>query len=133
MDVQLEKNGDTKIKFIKLDDTEFKEINLDISCINSQEEIVEMINNLNLEEKNLYKVILEGNTNAKFNIKEIIKLISKEKILKIKDASKTKYDINKIVEQDNLKGIFIQELLSKKEYSNEEIENAIKIGLQLFE
>ena len=94
---------------------------------------MEMINNLNLEEKNLYKVILEGNTNAKFNIKEIIKLISKENILKIKDASKTKYDINKIVEQDNLKGIFIQELLSKKEYSNEEIENAIKIGLQLFE
>ena len=131
--MQLEKNRDTKIKFIKLDDTEFKEINLDISCINSQEEIVEMINNLNLEEKNLYKIILEGNTNVKFNTKEILKLIAKDNILKIKDDTKTRYDIDKIAEQDNLKGIFIQELLSKKEYSNEEIENAIKIGLQLFE
>jgi hypothetical protein len=135
-DVKLEKNNEKIIKFIKLDETEFKLIDLNISDINSQEEVVEMIDKLNLGDKNFYKIILQGNSDVKIFTKEILKLISKENVLKIEDNTKTKYDIDKIAKQDNLKGIFIQELLKQKEngaYSTEEIEDAIKIGLQLFE
>ncbi len=136
LDVKIEKNNEKIIKFIKLDETEFKLIDLNISDINSQEEVVEMIDKLNLGDKNFYKIILQGNSDVKIFTKEILKLISKENVLKIEDNTKTKYDIDKIAKEDNLKGIFIQALLKQKEngaYSTEEIEDAIKIGLQLFE
>jgi len=48
----LNKN-DLKIEFIKLDDKEFKEINLDISEINTIEELIEKVNEIQLEENNL--------------------------------------------------------------------------------
>ena len=136
LDVKIEKNNEKIIKFIKLDETEFKIIDLNISEVNSQEEVVEMIDKLNLGSKNFYKIILQGNSDVKIFPKEILKLISKENVLKIEDNTKIKYDIDKIAKQDNLKGIFVQELLKQKEngmYSTEEIEDAIKTGLQLFE
>ena len=40
---------------------EFAEINLDISEINSEEELIEKINTINLDENKFYKIILIGN------------------------------------------------------------------------
>ncbi len=135
LDVNLEKNKIENIKFIKLDDRIFEEIKLDISELNSQEEIIEKINELNLEEKNNYKIILIGNKKQEINTKEILNLISKDNILKIYDETEIEYDIEKIIEQDNLKGLFLKELLGeleKEKYSQEEIKETIKRGLQLF-
>ena len=75
LDIELEKNKIANIKFIKLDERIFEEIKLDISEFNSQEEIIEKINELNLEETNNYKIILVGNKKTEINKKEIIKLI----------------------------------------------------------
>ena len=135
LDVDLEKNKINNIKFIKLDERIFEEINLDVSKLNSQEEIIEKINELNLEEKNNYKIILIGNKRTEINTKEIIKLVSHDNILKIYDETEVEYEIEKIIEQDNLKGLFVKELLSEinnEQYSEEEIKKILKMGLQLF-
>ena len=131
MEVEIQKNK-LDIKFIKLDETEFVEKDIDISDIYTEEELIEKINNEKIEEKKLYKIILTGNKNIEINKRKILKILNKKNILKIKDETKVQLDIKNISEQNNLKGYFIQELLKLKEekdYSEEEIDNAIEIGL----
>ena len=129
----IEKNK-LELNFIKLDEREFREIDLDISDINSEEELIEKINNLNLCENSENKIILIGNRNFEIKINNILKLIQNEKIIKIKDNTKIKYDLEEIAKQNNLRGIFVKKLLEKLEtgeYSKEEIMQAIEIGLSL--
>ena len=131
MEVEIQKNK-LDIKFIKLDETEFVEKDIDISDIYTEEELIEKINSEKIEEKKLYKIILTGNKNIEINKRKILKILNKKNILKIKDETKVQLDIKNISEQNNLKGYFIQELLKLKEekdYSEEEIDNAIEIGL----
>lgn len=129
----IEKNK-LELNFVKLDEREFREINLDISEINSEEELIEKLNNLNLCENSENKIILIGNRNFEIKINNILKLIQDEKIIKIKDNTKIKYDLEEISKQNNLRGIFVKKLLEKLEtgeYSKEEIMQAIEIGLSL--
>ena len=49
-----------EIAFIPADNREFKEFEFDITNINDEEELIEKINNLQLNIKDLYKVILIG-------------------------------------------------------------------------
>lgn len=132
LDVNLEKNK-LEINFEKLDETQFKEINLDISDIYSEEELIEKINEIKLEKNNYYKIILKGNKNIEINTNKILKIINKKNILKIKDFTKLNFDLEKIKKENNLKSYFIKEIEKiKKEnnYTDEEIESAIEIGLQ---
>ena len=132
LNVNLEK-GKLEINFEKIDEKEFAEINLDISEINSEEELIEKINTINLDENKFYKIILIGNKKIEINKNKIIKIINKKNILKIKDLSKIELDLNKIKEENNLKSFFIKEVLEMQKennYTDEEIENAIQIGLQ---
>lgn len=141
LDIILEKNNinkeenknKIKINFIKLDNRIFEEINLDISEINSEEELIEKINSIKLEENNLYKIILTGIKNIEINKNEINKLIEKNNIIKIKDKTEIKYNLNKLAEQKNLKGIFVKKILEKENLDEEELKMAIEIGLKLFE
>ena len=132
LDINLEKNK-LEINFEKLDDTEFKEININISEIFSEEELIEKINEIKLEENNYYKIILKGNKNIEINTNKILKIINKKNILKIKDFTKLNFDLEKIKKENNLKSYFIKEIEKiKKEnnYTDEEIESAVEIGLQ---
>lgn len=134
LDVILEKNKNKiKINFIKLDNRIFEEINLDISEINSEEELIEKINSIKLEENNLYKIILTGIKNIEINKNEINKLIEKNNIIKIKDKTEIKYNLNKLSEQKNLKGIFVKKLLERENLDEEDLKMAIEIGLKAFE
>lgn len=131
LDVELIKNK-LKINFIKLDKRIFEEKELNINLINSEEELIEIINKLNLNENIMYKLILIGIKKIKININEIIKLINQKNILKIKDLSKPDYDLDKLANQNNLKGIFVKEMIKKMDsglYDKTEVEKAIEIGL----
>jgi len=143
LDVSLEKNNYSekinKINFIKLDNRIFEEKNIDISEINSQEELIEKINSIKIDENNFYKIILIGIKNIDIKINEIFKLITNKNILKIKDKTEIKYNFDKLSEQKNLKGIFVKKIIEKIEKNNlnsanlEEIKKAIEIGLKAFE
>ena len=119
--------------FIKLDDREFVELQKNVQVFNSQEDLIENINNLNLNDNFLYKIILMGKRNFEIDIKEILKLLSKENILKIKDLTEIAYDLEEIAKENTLKGIFVKEALERLEkgdFSKEEIAKAIEIGLK---
>ena len=130
-DINKQKN---QIEFIKLDNRIFVEKEIDISEINSQEELIEIINQLNFESNMEVKIILIGKRNFEININNIFKLIKNNQIIKIKNNTKIKYNLEEISKENNLRGIFVKKLLEKKEqgiYSEDEIMKAIEIGLEV--
>ncbi|MGN1310739.1 MAG: exonuclease SbcCD subunit D [Clostridia bacterium] len=130
-DVSLSKDN-LEINFVKLDERIFEEKSIDITEINTQEELIEFINNIYIEENVMIKLILIGTRNFEIEENKILKLISNKNILKIKNKTKLNYNLEEISKQNNLKGIFINEmlgLLNDDEYDKEIIEKAIEIGL----
>lgn len=126
-------NEKIDIEFIKLDDKEFKELELDITNINEPEELLEKIEELNLNENDLYKIILKGNRNFEINTYKLYKQIETRNIIKVKDKTKIGYDLNKIANTTTLKGIFAEEMLNKLNDENidkEILEKAIEIGME---
>ena len=131
----IEKNS-LKLEFIKIDSKEFKEMELDITNIESEEELIENINNLELDD-NFYKIILVGKRNFDINTQEILKFIEQENIIKIKNHTTIKYDIEQIANNTSLKGIFAKNILNKinkEDTTKEEKEkllNAFEIGMEV--
>ena len=124
------------LKFIPLDETEFKLYDLDVTEIISKEELIEKINELSFEENNLIEIILTGKRNFEIDRYELYKLISNDKIIKIKNKTKINYDLEKLSNDTTLKGLFTKEMfrkLSDENISNEEkeiIEKAVEIGME---
>lgn len=130
---EIEKNK-TKIEFIPLDETYFEEIELDISEINSEEELIEKINEIKIQKNKFIKIILIGKRKFEIQKNKIIKLIENKNILKIKDNTKINYELENLAKENNLKGIFVRNMLKKLEENKdqkEEIEKAIEIGLEV--
>lgn len=122
---------ENKLKFIKLDDMEFEKKELDCTEIESVEELIEKINLLNLNKNNLYEIILTGKRNFEINTYEIAKQIQNKNILKIKDNTSIKIDLEELAKQKSLKGIFVKNMLEKMNEENKEtILKAIEIGLE---
>ena len=146
LDVVLEKNNNekifenklnnTKINFIELDNRTFEELNYDISEINSEEELIEKINLLKINKNNFYKIKLIGKKNINIYTNKICKLINNKNILKIKDETEIKYNLDELIKQKNLKGIFTKKMIQKKnnsDFDEERIKKIIEIGLEAFE
>lgn len=126
-------NKKIEVEFVKLDEKEFKEIQIDITNINEPEELLEKIEGLELNEKDLYKIILVGNRNFEINTYKLYKQIETRNIIKLKNKTKIGYDLNKIANTTTLKGIFASEMLNKLEDENidkEIIEKSIEIGIE---
>ncbi len=101
-------NKELNKKFIKIDEREFVEYELDVSNILSEEELIEKINSIEGENK-LFKIILVGYRNFPININ--IKLINKN-IIKIKNNTKIKVEYKE--NNSTLKGLFIKKLNERK-------------------
>ena len=131
IDVSLEKNK-LDIKFVKLDNTEFVEKKIDLSQITTEEEVIETIKNQEFEANKLYKIVLTGCKNMEINTKKISSLLENKNIIKIKDETKMKYDIEKIAMENNLKGYFVREALQMQKdnnYTDDKTNRIIEIGL----
>ena len=125
-----------KINFIKLDNRIFEEKNINISEINSEEELIEKINSTEINENIFCKIILTGTRNIEINCNEICKLVTNKNVLKIEDKTETKFDFDQLATQNNLKGIFVKKMLDKlkdEKYNQEVIKRAIEIGLKSFD
>ncbi|MBR3614549.1 MAG: DNA repair exonuclease [Clostridia bacterium] len=121
------------IDFIRLDERKFEEIQFKVDDFSSKEDLIDRILNLNLDDMNLYKLILIGNRNFEINTREILRVVARENVLKIKDCTKINYDLEELSKQKNLKGIFIKEVLdmyNKGLCTEEEYQKAIEIGLE---
>lgn len=128
-----------KLEFVPLDEKEYKIINLDITDINSKEELIEKIMELEINENEYIEIKLKGNRNFEINKYELLKLILDNKIIKIKDETKIAYDLDKLSNETTLRGLFIKEMkekLNNSDISEEEkeiIEKGIEIGLYVLE
>lgn len=126
-------NGKLDVEFIKLDEKEFRELEINITNLRTPEELLEQIQELELNESDLYKIILKGNRNFEINTYKLYKQIETRNIIKIKDKTKIGYDLNKIANNTTLKGIFAKEMLNKLNDENidkEILEKAIEIGME---
>ena len=125
-----------KLEFIPLNNIEFKLEEIDVTDIKSKEELIEKINEIKILEKNLIEIILIGKRNFEINKYEILKLISNEKIIKIKNKTKINYDLEKLAKETTLKGLFAKKMLEKLNDKNltdkeiEVIEKAVEIGME---
>ena len=121
-----------KYEFVKLDDTEFTKLEQNVDKLYEKEDLIEKLNELKLDENKLYEIELVGNRNFEINTREIFKFITNNNILKLKDNTKIKYNLDELKNEKTLKGLFVKEMLKKLEdniYSEEEINKAIEIGL----
>jgi len=78
------------------------------------------------------KLIIVRIRKIEIKTNKILKLISQKNILKIKDETKLNYNLEELSKQNNLKGIFINEMLNLLNENKEDrdvIEKAIEIGL----
>ena len=128
------KAGRVLTEFIKLDDREFIEFELNVEPFSAKEDLIEHILALNLNSNNVYKIVLCGNRNFDIDVREILKLVNLENVLKIKDITKLSYNLEEIAKENNLRGLFVKEALRMIEigkYSEEEIQKAIEIGLEV--
>ena len=131
-------NKKLTIKFIPIETTEFEEIELNITEIISKEELIEKINEINLEENKLYKIILNGKRNFEIDTHELYKYNLNEKIIKIKNKTKPNYNLEKLANETTLKGLFIKEILNRlnkcqTEEERKTLEKALEIGMSVLE
>ena len=135
---EIEKNK-INLEFIPLNETEFIEINLDVTDIISKDELIEKINELEIGEAQFAKIILIGKRNFEIDRYELYKFTKNERIIKIKDHTKINYNLEKLANNTTLKGIFASEMLEKlknndlQEDEIQIIEKAIEIGFEALE
>ena len=121
-----------RIKFIPLDDAEFKKEDIDISNLNSEEELIEKINDTQKEKNAYYEYIFVGEKSFEIDSNKIIRQINNKHVIKLKDESKLHVNLEEIAKENNLRGIYVKELLNQinaDESNKEEIYRIIEIGL----
>ena len=127
-----EKTKDLSTKFVVLDDKEFVEIDLDVSNINSIEEFIEYINTIKVDRDKYYKIVLTGTKNIEMDVNELIKYVNDKNIIKLKDKTRIKYNLENISKEQSLRGIFVDELLKQiNDENKEQILESIYIGLSM--
>ena len=124
-------------EFIPLSENNFEEIEFDVTECISKDELIEKINELEIPENSLVKIILIGKRNFEIDKYEIYKFITNEKIIKIRDHTKIQYDLKNIANSYTLKGLFAKEILKEKETAKDEeleiIEKAVEIAFEALE
>lgn len=122
---------DNKVRteFIKADEREFIEIDVDVSDIYSEEDLIEKLNLIDTD-NNLYEINLIGYRNFIINID--LKLIQKN-IIKIKDYTELKIEIKE--NNNTLKGISLKKLnekLKNSEINKKEYDEILEIIIKIF-
>lgn len=127
----IDENKTLEIAFVLVDKKKFEEVELKVDDILSKEELIEKINTREWKENCYDKIILTGKRNFEIEPLEILKYVTIKNVIKIKDETTLKLDLEKIAKEESLRGIFVKNLLEKKtEENKEKILKAIEIGLE---
>lgn len=130
------KKGQVEKRFIKIDEEEFKEIEINIEECFAKEDLIEKINKIQIKENQYVKIILVGNRKFEIDTYEILKLIENDRIIKVKNKTKIEIDLEKLSNENTLKGLFLKEIKEEIEkgnidsVQNEIIEKSIEIALE---
>lgn len=131
---QLEKNK-LQAQFIPLKIKTFEESTIDISELNSEEDLIQKLNEQSLESEKFYKIILTGEEKFHINVNKIMKYIENDSIIKLQIETKKQFEITQIANHDNLIGLFAKNILNKIENSSEDekekLLQAFEIGMEI--
>ncbi|AYE34795.1 metallophosphoesterase family protein [Clostridium septicum] len=129
--------GAVDLKFIKTSKRNYYVEEIDITNSIGYEEIKSVILDSidrDKRESNLYKIILTGELDDSFNLREEI-VLDKIKddfyFVKVIDKTEIKVDYSEISKDFSVKGLFVKKLLEKLEQSNDEESEIIKMSLKL--
>ncbi len=115
---EIQKNLEPKIQFIKIDEKEFIEKEIDVTTILSKEGLIEKINEELILDNQFAKIILIGKRNFEIEIYELYKIIQNPRIIKIKNNTKINFNLEQISNQNTLKGLFAKEIYQKISLDN---------------
>ena len=93
--------------------------------------MIEKLNNTKFDYDKFYKIILIGKKNFEINIKEILELTKHQSIIKIKDNTSIKFNMEEIAEQISLKGLFAKKIMQR--INSEESEENKQKAIEAFE
>ena len=82
------------------------------------------------------KIILIGKRKFEINIYDLYKMNLNTNIVKIKDNTKPDINVEALSKENNLKGLFVKEILQeieKGEIDKSTLENVLEIGLDILE
>ena len=127
-----------EVSFLIVDKREFIVNEIDCTQFNTIDELIECINNVKTEDDNFYEIEIIGRRNFEINIYELKRMITNERILKVKNSTKLNYNLEEISNEATLKGLFAKEMLERLEHAKtieerEIIEKGIEIGLEVLE
>lgn len=128
--------GKLELEFIPVDNKEFVVKEIDVTSILDLDELATEINNIEFNENIYYKISLIGKRNFEIDLYKLNKLIVNSNVIKIKDYTKMNYDLEKLSNENTLKGLFVKEILEKMNENpdDEEIlEKALEIGFEILE
>lgn len=132
---EISEQKELKLKFIPVKEKTFAEKEIDISLLNSEEDLIEKIREENLEENKFYKIILTGKRNFDFDESKILDILNIQNIIKIRNQTQIKYDIEETAKQVSLKGLFAKQILDQTNQANEEekqkLLEAFEIGMDI--
>lgn len=130
---QIKDNKEITTEFIPLDTKEFIREKVEVDGVRSKEELIEKINNRSIEPNKYVEIILVGKREFEIDVYSIYPYLEKHNIIKIKDQTGMKIELEEIAKQSTLKGIFVKNMLEKMEeegQNKEKIQKAIEIGLE---
>ena len=117
-------------EFIKADDREFIVEDLDVSNIESEDELIEILNEIDTKD-DLYEINLIGKRKASLDIN--IKLVQ-ENIIKIKDSTEFEVNFENKRNEKTLTGFFIKNLkekLENGEITEEQYKKVLEVGYKI--
>ena len=132
---EISEQKELKLKFIPVKEKTFEEKEIDISLLNAEEDLIEKIREENLEENKFYKIILTGKRNFDFDESKILDILNIQNIIKIRNQTQIKYDIEETAKQISLKGLFAKQILDQTNQANDEekqkLLEAFEIGMDI--
>lgn len=132
---EISEQKELKLKFIPVKEKTFEEKEIDISLLNSEEDLIEKIREEKLEENKFYKIILTGKRNFDFDESKILDILNIQNIIKIRNQTQIKYDIEETAKQISLKGLFAKQILDQTNQANDEekqkLLEAFEIGMDI--
>lgn len=120
-----------QLKFIEIETKTFEEKEINITDVESNETLIEKLNDTKFDDNKFYKIILIGKKDFEINIKEILELTKHQNIIKIKDNTSIKYNMEEIAEQISLKGLFAKKIMQR--INSEESEENKQKAIEAFE
>lgn len=123
-------------EFMPVDNSEFIVKEIDVTDMIDLDELASAINEIGFENNKYYKVSLVGKRSFEIDLFLLKKLILNSNIIKIKDYTKMNYNLERIMNEDTLRGLFVKEIMQKLEANPEDkevLENALEIGFEILE